>query len=369
MGYPDNIRLMQIQRAQLLLKKALLNLHSNRVWIIWGHSLYIRTLWHRPTCDNDAPIEATNWVAQSQRYLRWDSWFRGKTIPAIGSAIVLLELGMFGNMTRRLANSLALALAVPLGGVVVPKKWVFHEGIFEKGKFSFSEQFTVWFAESPSMVGNDTRLLMTTDLYRDYGLGGRNSEQMVSRAWLILRQMLVPHVPKVSAGSEHLTIHLRGGDVFGPRKPKAYGQPPLAFYSLVLLTREWSGVTIVCQDHANPVLEPLGNLCESMGLPYRIQNDSLDKDLTVLLAAENLVAGRGTFVPAVAGLSPFCKQVYYFHDKCNLVPHIRSLQTIRVVDAEGIYTKNVLANNWENSEMQRQLMITYPASALAFESS
>ena len=358
---------MTISKASLFLKRFLLNVRSNRLWIIWAGSLYIRTQRHELEIEAGAPTEAISWASQTVRYLRWDSWFGQKQLPSRVAAVIALELGMFGNMTRRLANATSLALALRIGGIVVPKASVFHRGLFRTGRFALSDELTMWFAASPTVFSNDVRLLMASDLYRDYGLGGSNSDRFVAEGWQSLQKMLLPKMPHMSSGPNNLTIHLRGGDVFGPRKPKAYGQPPLAFYSLILRSEAWSSVTIVCQDDQNPVLEPLENLCTQLGYAFSRQNESLDKDLSVLLAAENLVAGRGTFVPAVAGLSPHCRRVFYFHDKCNIVPYLEHLRIVRVADLTGIYQASVLSKNWQNSVEQRELMISYPLSSLVME--
>jgi hypothetical protein len=71
-------------------------------------------------------------------------------------------------------------------------------------------------------------------------------------------------------------------------------------------------------------------------------------------------------MPAVVGLSRFASKVYFFQDKFSVDPPVGGVEMIRVTDAGGTYVRDVLSNNWENSDYQRSLMLTYPQSNLEF---
>lgn len=184
------------------------------------------------------------------------------------------------------------------------------------------------------------------------------------KAWAATR-MILPSIPRTQVwGRDTLVIHLRGGDVFGGRNATAYGQPPLAFYLWVLEQREWREVVIVHQDNKNPVLEPLAEAVRQRGAGLEMFSGRLADDINVLMGARTIVAGRGTFIPAIAGLSEEIREVFYFEDKFTLFPEKPGVRIIRVVDAGGQYTDNVLRNNWTNSPKQRALMVEYPSSQL-----
>ena len=85
------------------------------------------------------------------------------------------------------------------------------------------------------------------------------------------------------------------------------------------------------------------------------------------MGAHTLVAGRGTFLPAIVGLSPHVKRVYFFEDKFSLQPPRNGFDIYRVVDGTGDYKKSVLAGNWENRADQRAMMTSYPVSHLVLE--
>ena len=184
-----------------------------------------------------------------------------------------------------------------------------------------------------------------------------------------MRGLLQGLEPTLDPGKQWLTIHLRSGDVFGSRNASGYGQPPLAFYRLVIQAKDWGGVTLVYQDTSNPVVLELEKFCKAQGFRVILQTGTILEDLRVLLGAKNLVAGRGTFIPGIAGLSSECRRIYFFEDKCNMVPQKSGIEFIKVIDKGQVYRVEVLSNNWNNTPQQRQLMIEYPISSLEIQTS
>ena len=274
---------------------------------------------------------------------------------------------MFGNMTRRLANGLSLASLEGFGSIVIPKRAIFQGDVFRDGIHHAEDSPTVFLGVEPRASSNPVQLLLQVDLFKNRGIDHSGTTQVIDRAWEFLHNILRESPSSKKAIAKSLTVHLRGGDVFGPRKPRTYGQPPLSFYELVLNDEGWEEVTIVHQDSLNPVLPGLVKLCEQRGITPRVVSGSLAHDISVLLESSFLVAGRGTFVPAVAGLSRRCTKLFFFEDKCNLVPRRSGIDVVRVVDSVGTYRERVLSQNWENSLEQRKLMTTYPLSSLVME--
>lgn len=274
---------------------------------------------------------------------------------------------MFGNMSRRLANGLLLADRLNFGHLIVPNNVIFFRGLFREGLHNVSSNLKVWFGIHPRPKTNSIDALLTTNLLRSLPPSTTESRDRETMAWSRLRALLELTVPTVGSGPSVLTIHVRGGDVFGERKPSNYGQPPLSFYKLVINSTRWESVLLVIQDRSNPVVQGIIDFCKEKKLPIQVQNEHLNDDLARLLGAQNLVAGRGTFSPAVAGLSPHCKKVFFFEDKCSLVPSKPGVEMIRTFDHRGQYRSAVLNNNWENSPTQREMMITYPESSLTME--
>lgn len=338
-------------------------IRSNRLWIFWSGSLYFSQRRITLPLPRRHSKSAARWLTKASFYVKWDAILLRRSPRPESAGIYITELGMFGNMSRRLANSLALSDSLGLAGVVVPEKVIFHGGIVKEGAHVASRSSTFFFGATPKRGENPFAMLISHDLFSDFGLE-KTSPRSVDRAWDVARSNLTMRAVSDVGARPHLTVHIRGGDVFGPRKPSAYGQPPLAFYEVVLKRRQWAAVTLVHQDLLNPVIPGVLALCRELGIGVNTQSGTIQEDLVVLLGAQHLVAGRGTFGPAVAGLAKYCQEVFYFEDKCTMVPQRSDVDFVRVVDRDGGFTSAVLSHNWQNTAEQRDLMLSYPASSL-----
>ena len=367
-GTWPNIKSVSIRAIVIFFKRLPANLRSNRLWVWWGGVLYIRATIRGFSSKSWSFEEAGLSDVSARLFLRPLLLGKVGRIPSTKVGLLVTELGMFGNMSRRMANGLLLADRLNFGHLVVPDNVIFFRGLFREGVHQTSSNLRVWFGNYPRPATNSISALVTTNLLRSLSLPQTESRDIQNAAWAKLRDLLEPTVPTVGSGPNALTIHVRGGDVFGERKPPNYGQPPLSFYKLVINSNRWENVLLVIQDRSNPVVQGIIDYCNEKNLPIQVQNEHLNEDLTKLLGAQNLVAGRGTFAPAVAGLSPHCKKVFFFEDKCALVPSKPNVEMIRIVDHSGQYRSAILKNNWENSPAQREMMMTYPVSSLAMES-
>lgn len=355
------------ERVRIFVKRIPKNIASNRLWILWGGTIYLHSPRPRVALPPSQNRSATVWFDEARHYVRWGSYLRRSSFPASSSGIFFTELGMFGNMSRRLANGGSLALALSIGGLVAPRKIIFHGDIFREGIHRLGPSTKLYLGEEPSRVSNTLLVLVHGELLGDRNLEAEH-QPSVDAAWEALHGILLINDNENPPAGDHLVIHIRGGDVFGPRKPRAYGQPPLSFYQWVLNEKEWTAVTIVHQDLLNPVVEPLLALCSRLNIPATDQMGSIMEDIRALISGHTLVAGRGTFIPAIAGLSRVCSRVYFFEDKCNLVPRRSGIAMVRVIDRDKIFTSSLLSHNWANTPEQRALMLEYPVSSLVIES-
>ena len=350
----------------VFLKRLPKNLRSNRWWIVWNKRLYLSTP-RKGLATNRASQRnhVEDWVAESNHYVVWFlRAFRRKEFEGAQHALFLPELGMFGNMTKRLAAALATADSLGFGHVVVPRSAEFSGGIYERGVHDRGGRALFWMCDTRDSPHSPVTVLHKTDFLSGRALPARELAAFSPRGWADLFSVLINKPVKAPLPDSHLVIHLRGGDVFGPRKPASYGQPPLAFYRRILDNERWSAVTIVHQDDKNPVLRPFLETCKARKVPVTTHSGKVGEDIAELLRASTLVAGRGTFMPAVVGLSRNVKRVFYFHDKFSIHPPVPGVEIIRISDVEGTYVRDVLSNNWENSDYQRKLMLTYPQSNL-----
>lgn len=167
-----------------------------------------------------------------------------------------------------------------------------------------------------------------------------------------------------SLPANHLVIHLRGGDAFGPNAHSDYAQPPLSFYEIVAGDKEWKKATIVRADDSHPFEKDLCALLDHKGIPWSIQSASAEEDAAYLARASTLVSSRGSFIPAIVGRTVHTKHLYLFGDETR----VRGGLTIhRVTDKTGDYWTTCCRRNWTDSQAQRELMATYPASHLSLD--
>lgn len=359
-----------LARIRIGLKRLPKNLVNNRWWVIWSGRLYVSTTKKIALTAQNKILTGplAEWAVSLPRYVSLSHWLLGtKNFPSAQSALLMNELGMFGNMTKRLAAALALAGPSGVKHIVIPPAAEFHSGLFQRAVHVF-DTVTLWFCVKEKARRNPIRILLSTDLLYVPGSSYEFSDKEASESWANLHLALIPDAAEPPLPKDHMVVHLRGGDVFGPRKPAAYGQPPLGYYELLLDAQTWSGVSIVHEDLLNPVLEPLKAACAKRGIPVFEQSGSVQEDIAFLLRGKTLVAGRGTFMPAIAGLSRHATQLYFFEDKFSLFPPVSGLTLTRVLDKEGDYVAQALSKNWANTEAQRELMVTYPATHLSFES-
>lgn len=109
-----------------------------------------------------------------------------------------------------------------------------------------------------------------------------------------------------------LVVHLRSGDIFSHYKLEFYWQPPLGYYQVA--SRGYERLFIVSQTNNNPVIGLLNKHCVatlgSSNCFVKIDRD-LKEDLDILLHAESLCVGYGSFGFASAAISTKIKTLIY----------------------------------------------------------
>ena len=349
------------------IKKALIrlprNLRSNRWYQIFGNVLFVSSPRHRDYFDGFAERQGKDLDRNRTRvFVRFSALLRNPVnIEKSRQGFVIPHLGRFGNAIREVVSATATAHSLGLGHLVLHGFNLFTTGseLSNPGIHRTPSGLKVWIDSVPDRRSAGPVLLV------EWRRGHFPIPELESsRAWGDAKSFLF--TPEASSGlGEHtLVIHIRGGDVFGPRNTPAYGQPPLSYYLFILDHRAWEKVIVVHQDHHNPVLEHIILECVKRGLAHGLVSGSLSSDLNLLFRAQNLVAGRGTFSPAVAGLSRHATNVYFFEDKFTFVPKKVGVRLWRIEDEMGDYRRQILRDNWTNSSDQRDLMLSYPVSSL-----
>lgn len=261
----------------------------------------------------------------------------------------------WGNSLVQLSNAIEIAARHGIARVYAPDFWWVspHAGTDGTG---------ITVEPGPAPAG--AAVLAGRFYYRDslaplYATKGKSIEA-IRENLLRVRGQIPLLAPRPAWPEDHLVIHIRAGDVFEGAGHPLYGQPPLAFYTLVLKALPWRRVTLVCEDRANPVVDALLAWRQPGVPPVEYRAGSLAEDLEILLSATSLVASLGTFMPAVLALSANARRVACFENIWygqNLHQHAELLV---VRDVAGGYSPQVLVRNWRNTANQRALMLEYP---------
>ena len=113
---------------------------------------------------------------------------------------------------------------------------------------------------------------------------------------------------------DQLVVHIRSGDIFGPKPPlTTYMQPPVQFYEAIFSSRNWSKIIMVTEP-ATELLNPVWNHFLSHnwpGVPMIFQmSSSLNEDMHTLWCAANLVFAKSTLANLFVETSPSLNVVY-----------------------------------------------------------
>lgn len=291
--------------------------------------------------------------------LQWKTLLRRKT-PQLG-AVLVNGFGRFGNSIIQLLNVEALAAQLSATRV-------------------FYHRFDL-IDNTDLSLSDDTQLVRTSPLTRKGPVpdaiwathGIRGTELLVdpcgpqaARLRRRIAEIVLPEGPPLEVSDKELTIHIRSGDIFGVKPHPHYGQPPLAFYQQVIRSQNWQSVTILAEDELNPSVRALHAWCDDIGLPSYLQIAGLTETIRTVARSTAVVAGRGTFIPAIVSLYPKPRNLFFFELGTPPMLLCDRRNTIHVgEDATGEYRSTVLSGNWSASKTQQALMLSYPVSSLA----
>lgn len=163
----------------------------------------------------------------------------------------------------------------------------------------------------------------------------------------IYAEQMKEYIPTL--GDDDLVIHIRSGDLFEVEHsiPPDYGQPMCSYYTDIIKSRKWSRVLLYAEDHNNPCV----GVVEAAGGEF--QNVTFEHVLGAGVAARNLVFGRGTLGPALAGIAQRLDRLYTFNMPTG---QFNAREHMNCVSDED-YNRNVL-NNFRCSPEQLEYMKT-----------
>jgi hypothetical protein len=298
-------------------------------------------------------------------------WLRSFFSPRqkVDALVVRYPFGRLGNQTFQVNHAITIAQFFGSSLIVAPDNVAIGEGVFPLSpttRLNTHSKTIAWltkrdaWAMIKSLVSCSAHVVGTFFENQAFPDNLVNQETR-TQSFTSLRKVVPSHKTLTPLPSDHLVIYLRGQDAFGSQRHKSYAQPPFAFYLRVLDHREWKQVTIVSADRINPVTVPLEGELKRRAIPFHFQSGSLDDDLAILHSAQTLVSGRGTFIPAVSGMSHCLSTLYTFVEFDWLR---RDVDVFVVDDTVGEYWEKTCLDNWRDAPEQRALMLNYPAENL-----
>ena len=282
-------------------------------------------------------------------------------------SIHLESYGRFGNNFFQMINAIWFARKTGIKRIFLPDmRTPFPQGTgvkFDDIEFVFDKMS--FSTDSAALSGK---------FFFWWGLGGflakKSPKDTVQIIEKYLKPILLPQDVRTECllASEILHIHIRSGDIFSPttKVNSDYVQPPLAYYQKIIEHMISSAsahhVAVVFEDRNNPCVNALETWLNHNAIPNSFLSGTFFEDFFRLLGASHIVAGFGTFVPAIALLSSNLKSIYFFRDS-QQTPHLleRGININLVLDAHGSYIKK---GAWTNSPGDRELMLSYGSNSL-----
>lgn len=312
--------------------------------------------------DQKITMSTTSRQPRAKVYVSVLAWLRWRLTHRIDvEAVYVTPLHRLGNAVHQLGNAALVASAIGVSDVLIPRNDTFTRPVVVGEGIRLGFQLP-----RRRHLGRGRAVLVGRFFWEEEFPGVCSSKKVPAALGGITRSIMSPdEVAEVAPDT--LVIHVRGGDVFSNQPSRRYGQPPFAFYQLVIASHQWAGVTVVSEDTNNPVVDLIARYCDQRGIDLTQVSGSLLSDLSVLLGARHLVVASGTFGRTVVLLSEKVRHVYEFEKSAWLYPLDNEVTLHRVSDVVGEYRDSVMADNWDNTEQQRLLMVQYPSSSLRLD--
>ena len=303
---------------------------------------------------------ATEWALSSRVYRPWHRSAKSWGTKFSPDVLVVAQHGRFGNMIRQISLAIAAAEKLGIREVLVkslpefPKgTWVLDNGVALTHDSLLRPRMI---ARTSLALGGDffvkPRLPVEVDDV-DFDVIGRSLAEIMGLA------------PVGEFNADSLVIHFRSGDAFSGSPHAALGQPPFSFYEKVIDHENPTGIVLVYENRANPVIEKVESFIADRGIPYSVSSGGFRDDLEILLRARNLVTAQGTLAEAILLLSSSIERWISFGENPRLYFRRRALGSmVSVFDPSEQYSESILRGNWRNSREQQELMMEFGAEKL-----
>ncbi len=272
--------------------------------------------------------------------------------------IRLTRYGRFGNNLLQMAIAIALARQIGWGWIqVCETDFMRTFDVRDVGGVSLlhpqhPRPEGVRFLTGPFIGRQNFRAQLA-------GLSQLDLHRIISTSVRPLLEIPVAHVP-----DDELVVHIRSGDVFKSNPHRAYGQPPLSFYRLIIDALRRAGeiqrVCLVFEDKKNPCVSAVAEYLDHIGMPCRMQSGSFAQDVAVICGARRVVFGVGTFGLGIAASSERLREVYCFRQPGFAA--LPNLERVWLVDAADDY---IPPQGWLGTPDQLAALVNYPIEKLS----
>lgn len=214
-------------------------------------------------------------------------------------------VGRLGNRIWALRNAIHIALILKTNIILPTDDTGFITTRFiqltdsSSNKIIYSKSF---------FEGSIDTILKTIPEYKSKNIFTPEMRKTVSD---ILKNYVAIPIPDKILDQYDLVIHIRSGDTMVPNcnLPKEYTPAPLVFYINIISREKWKNIYIVCEDGKHPCMKEL--IKQIPRIKWKKQ--SLIDDIKLILSAQNLVMGGGSFIPTLLFFSNNVKNIIFPH--------------------------------------------------------
>lgn len=186
------------------------------------------------------------------------------------------------------------------------------------------------------------------------------------------------------SGDGSLVIHIRSGDIFNRKikNTRMFGQPPLQFYILSILKKNWDNVSIITNNSwgdSNPVYSALKSLGKSGILGRNVEffnSRSLYDDVKSMICADGVVIARSSlsfltlahtkanslFIPSTCGTGTYHRKsnpnTFPTPDNTTFLVEEKPYSDVYGIEF-GVSSDYSVFKGWENTDEQYVEMLVY----------
>lgn len=232
--------------------------------------------------------------------------------------------GRLGNNIIQLSNIINIAITYKHNIIFNVKHKLFDLSVIK----TYFDKY-----DNNEIIVDEYGFYYTTKLVYSNDIFTQNIEE---RNKLLKKAFLINNVEKLNEND--LVIHIRSGDIFISNPHPNYVPPPLSYYIKEINKRKYEKIIIICEDKINPVINKLLELYNNS----IYEKNSLEKDISILLGATNIIFSVGTFVPSLILMSDNIKYLYgeVFHNE----------------ELEDYYK---ITKPWKNTQKQVDYILNY----------